>query len=73
MTAPGSATEINWEHLTTHKCVCVYGRMHVNTDVCDPTLPACKRWISMEMDCEPAGKPSNYDVAGSKVRAVFKK
>ncbi len=47
-------------------CACVH------TYVRDPTLPECKRWITMETDCKPAGKQSNYDVLGSKVRAVLR-
>lgn len=38
----------------------------------DPALPECKRWITMETDCKPVGKQSNYDVLGSKVRAVLR-
>lgn len=44
--------------------------MCVRAYVCDPALPERKRWITVEMDCKPVGKQSNYDVLGSKVRAA---
>lgn len=65
-----SATEINWGLRGMRKggmceCACI-------PTARDPALPECKRWITMETDCKPAGKQSNYDVLGSKVRAVLR-
>lgn len=52
-----------WEGGGAHPCVCVCIILRcVNV----------KRWIAMETRCKPVGKQSNYDVLGSKVRAVFR-
>lgn len=48
-------------------CECVYARTYME----EHTPPECKRWITMEMDCKPVGKQSNYDVLGSKVNTIL--
>lgn len=64
------ATEINWGLGGAQRevCVCVRACLHAWTF----TASECKRWITMETDCQPVGKQSNYDTLGSKVRAVLR-
>lgn len=38
----------------------------------ESTLPECKRWITMETDCKPVGKQSNYDVPGKQSERCLK-
>lgn len=64
-----TTAEINWGPGGTQReqwmCVCA----HTYMEEC--TLPECKRWIAMEMDCKPVGKQSNYDVLGSKMNTIL--
>lgn len=39
---------------------------------CEPTVPGMQRWITMETDCEPMGKQSNYDVLGKQSECWLK-
>lgn len=63
-----SAAEINWGLGGTLREVCMYVCMH--TYMLGPTRPEYERWITMETDCKPVGKESNYDMLGNQVRAV---
>lgn len=65
----GLAMEINWGGggglEGWHKRSRV--RAHIRfayLHTCEPTVPGMQRWITMETDCEPMGKQSNYDVLG---------